>query len=424
MTYQTDPCTGYAKKIMPYISARSSETDAMVTSTTAGGPGATTYIQMRSYGNGGATGASGAGDLCKPPRQACQRKICCPPERRTVCVEYPERRKNCYKNDPRPWQQLYADAFDGEFSIGFDEEDIWHYFTNEEGFVANDGKVRVARDGLSLTARNFSKTYHKNDGKFPCVEDGFLDHFKAFMLLNSEFPVPDCGQLYAQAWMAGRTFNTEMHCFGDNVIDPTSDLRLAHCAFSMLDFETGLHISFAITNDAYYAVYEVLPIDYEEAEEGDSGVKASFAGAFMVQRRNHVNPLQDFAHLGLALDKRKGATWYINGNQVHNEPALGALPKHSSILYQIAGEPKPLDVRCVRVGFGLFTMLDAFPPEMAPSTEKSRVGLVRLTNFRYCSPFRKNDGATFVRNQPAKKELLFGQGAAMKVKKIEVEFRC
>lgn len=424
----TDPCTGYQLKALPYLAPRQ-EIDAVATATTAGsaGQGGTTYIQMRYEGAGAAGGGDKSGtDPCKPARQPCQRKMCCPPERKTVCVEYPPRRKNCYKNDPRPWQQLFDDAFDGELNIGPSEDNDWNFFTNGEDFTADDGKARVARDGLTISARKFAKTYHSKSrrGKLPCVEEGFLDHFKTFVIRNSEYPVPDCGQLYAEAYMSGRTFGTENHPFRRHVVDHTSDLRLACCAFSMIDFETGLHIWFAVTNDSYYAIYEVMPIDYEDAEDGDSGVKASFAGAFFVGRRNSVNPLGDFARLGLALDKRKGASWYINGNLVHNEPNLGALPRHSNILYQIVGEPKQLDVRCVHIGLGLFTMLDAFPPEVFPVTEGNRVGLARLTNFRYSAPFRKHDDATFVEDCPKISHLLFDQGAAMKVRHLKVELRC
>jgi hypothetical protein len=430
-TLLTDPCTGYKLKALPYVAPAPLQQEAEAVATSGGGTGAggssgtgTTYVQVR-YG-GGATSATGTTpEGCKLARQPCQRKMCCPPERQSVCVEYPPRRKNCYKNDMRPWQQLYTDAFETDFNIGPHEDNIWNFFSNEDGFTADDGKVRVARDGLTISAREFSKTYRRtHKGKPQLVEDGFLDHFKSYVILNSEFPVPDCGQLYAEARIAGRTFGTEKHRFDGYVVDHTADLRLAACAFTMIDFETGVHIWWAVTNDSYYAVYEVLPIDYEDSQEGESGVKASFAGAFWIDRRNAVNPLTDFATLGLALDKRKGASWYINGNLVHNVRTIGALPRHSNVLYQIAGESKPLDVRCVQIGMGLFTMLDAFPPEVFPVTEANRVGLARLTNFRYCAPFRKDDDATFAVDCPKARDLLFGQGAMMKVKHVKVEFRC
>jgi hypothetical protein len=190
----------------------------------------------------------------------------------------------------------------------------------------------------------------------------------------------------------------------------------------MIDFEQGLHIAIALTNKRIYALQEVLPIDQEDGCDDDG--KAAFAAAKLIGTRNEKNPLSDFARLGVALDKNKGAKWYINGVLKCSQERLGFLPNPEDILYQVGGEPSEINPECVHVGFGLFTMLDAVQPQNRGDLDAAGTGLVRLTEFEYQHPWKADEQVAFVQELGEKQCKLFGQGGALKIKELKVELRC
>jgi len=286
----------------------------------------------------------------------------------------------------------------------------YNFFVNGGDFIANDGRVRVGLDALTLTASPFTKTspaISVSDG--PIQQVGLLDHYKQVFLLNSEFDAPECGQLFIEATLASKMTNVDKHPFGEAVLTADADLRLAFSTVSAFSLEHGLHLAMAHTNDTMYALYEILPIDKDEETAENS--RASFAAAIRVARRDSQRPLEDFQTVGIAYDKRKGALWYVNGNLVHQEPLVGHRAFEKHIIYDLGGQAKTIDVRT----------LTGNEHDVAAAS----VGLVRLSNFPYGIPFTPGVGqVTFVDEGGSINSRLYGQGAITKITNFKVEYRC
>jgi len=422
-----DRCTGETKKLLPYLPAESKqEFDILAVKVV---PKSKLHQALTT-------------------RQPCQQLKTCKLPPRTKCYQCGPRREDPYPQDPRCYKLEYSDGFD-EFKVGQKQGCVWNYFTNlseecgdgEIGFTANDGKHKLsAKEGLILTAPRFTKTFvpkreqmkrlsaYNHDYEDPYDDEDetnsyLLDRFKLLIVLNADFTIPECGELYAAACISGKTHGTENHPFGDAVINHMSDLRLAYCCFSMIDFELGLHIAFALTNDSIYALYERLPVDIEDGKEDGKG-PASFAFAHLIGRRNHKNPLADFADFGLAIDKRKGAKWYVDGVLKYSISRLGHLSDPSDALYQFSGEPTSIMPQCAHIGFGLCTMLDAVQPNNAGDKVAAGTGLVKLTEFEYQHPWYADRTVEFKNSDNTDRHAkLFGQGASMKIKNVRVELR-
>jgi len=393
-------------------------------------------------------------EACGAVRQPCQQKRCCAPERRTHCYTLPPKRPDCYPQIPRPYDPLlFIDAFD-TFKPGQKEKHMWNFFSDGEGFCASDGKWKTGRNGLTVNAKRFTKTFPEDSDDVHQL--GYLDHIKTFFILNSEFEVPQCGEVYGEAWMSARIFGADAPCvcesppdgFGKFVVDPSSDLRLGYADFSMLDFDSGVHLGFAVTNAAIYALYEQWPFN---GDDGCGEPRANFAAAYYVGGRNVKEPMCDFARLGLAVDRVRGGLWYLNNNLVHQQVRLGTLPDPKHTLYRTCGgSASEVTVKCVRIGFGLFTMLDAFAPNnpeysvisggrggrkgsicgdmcasSSSASDERQVALVRLSSTAYYAPLRPTSRPLFVYSDcNPRRNRLFGQGAVMQLRQVKVENRC
>lgn len=401
-----DPCTGEVRKALPLIDAKVKDEYDLV---------AVKLIPKKK-------------ENCELPRQPCQQRKCCKPETRTRCYTCQPRREDCYPADPRCYSLEYLDAFD-QFKPGQGVDDHWTYFTNgDDGFIADDGSYKLsAKEGLTLVTSKFKKTWpskkHKNKDCSPVSKskDGILDHIKTLLFLNSDFDVPDCGELYVEACVSAAIHNVKKHPFGSAVLNHESDLRLGYSALVLMDPDSGLFLQVALTNDSIYAIYEIFP---GEKEGGKNSGRASFAVAHLIGRRNVLNPISDYVKVGLAIDKRKGAKWYINNVLVWSFNRLGYLGAPEHVLYQIPGEQRAIDPTCVNVGFGHFTMLDAVCPENHKDLDAAGKALVKLTNFDYRHPWHSDYKVKFADDENRLEHRLFGQGATLKIKEIKVERRC
>ena len=450
---KTDKCTGEVRHIIPQYTGSQAQLQPQhqiimhhqqQLQQQTQGTGGYKYVQLPM--DGGKVVSP-----CAPVEQPCQARHCVPRERKTECYTCGPRRPDCYPDLPQCYgPPLYSDGFDS-FEVTPKIDSRWNYFIDDTTFVADDGKFKVSvTEGLILTSTSFEKTWPKPEedeefwggkgskarsgkkgSKTRGLEDsdpnpkGFLDHFKTLPILNSEFSIPECGQLFVQANMANRVMNGDKHPFHSDVVpDGCNDFRLGYSGLCMIDFESGLLLTHAITNDAHYAIYEVLPFDREEGDCCATGVgKASFGSVVCIGRRDSFSPQTDFADIGLAIDRRKGAIWYINGAEVHVQPNLGSLPIHERIVYHLPGTTKAIMPRVVHVGFGHFTMLDAFPA-VGPATPESRTALVRLTNFSYTDPYDKNKRVDFVFEDAPREARLFDQGASLTIRRLDVQTRC
>jgi len=83
----------------------------------------------------------------------------------------------------------YNDAFE-DFDVGNTDKNMYNFFTDGTDFIANDGKISNTGTGLIVNAKVFTKTFPPFDG---VVENGSLDHFKTFIILNSTFELRECG---------------------------------------------------------------------------------------------------------------------------------------------------------------------------------------------------------------------------------------
>lgn len=404
-----NPCNGSVAYIQPYVTSK---------------PCATEYYTIQTVKK------KKEHDPCEPVEQPCQKRRCCRPEPRTLCKKYPPPREDCYPQDPRPYDQAFADGFES-FKIGLSTKDRWNYFSNGKHFVA-DGGVAKLNKGLVINSKVFTKTYPEESDEI--TDHGYLDHFKYLAILQSDYQVPTCGEVRVEACAASRAFEVDRatnECvFGDAVTDPDSDLRLAASGINMLDTSTGLHLAMLMTNSAIYAVYEMLPFDNND---GCGDPKASFAAAWFVGGRNKKNPLCDYVTLGVALDGQKGALWYIDNTLVHQVVRPGTTPDPEHTLYITPGNGLPVKPECVRVGFGHFTYLDAFSPN-GPSYVASRhhdrieereQALIRLSTLKYYSATRPLNRPAFKYDcENPESARLFGQGAIMKLLNFEVTYRC
>jgi len=225
-----------------------------------------------------------------------------------------------------------------------------------------------------------------------------------------------------QQWQQ-KMHNVNQQPFGEAVLDAQSDLRLAYSTLSAIDFDSGFHMAMAHTNDVMYALYEMLPFDKDADTEENS--RASFGAATRVARRDRQRPLEDFNVVGVSIDKRKGASWYLHGNKVFNHPLVGQRPLKKDILYDLGGQGKEIEVKTLHAGWGHWSMLDAVQPQNDYDAAAAGIGLVRLSDLLYHLPSTYDEGqVSFVDEGASINSRLFGQGATLKITNFKVEYRC
>lgn len=354
--------------------------------------------------------------------QPCQQRKKCNPEKKLQCYTCGPKRANAYPADHQCYSLMYLDNFK-EFNVGDTEQHTYNNYSTGIEFRADDGKYKINKDYLELRCPEFKKTY-KSKISGELHPEGCFDHLKTIAVLNSEFEVPKCGEVYAEACMSARTMRTEKHPFGCAVINSDSDFRLGCAIFSMMEISTGLNIAILITNDSYWALYEKKANEEDDDDEIKKEPGAnSFAFAKRIGRRNSCAPLSDFSRLGIAVDKTKGANWYIDGVLKHTINRLGFPENPADALYQYGGAPAAIDPTCVHVSFGFCTMLDAVQPDNHGNLEASGKGLVRLTNFKYKHPWVLGREVEFEYEKPNRDKMLWGQGATLRIKELKVELR-
>ena len=440
-----NPCTGEVRSILPPI-----EVPAAAAVASVGKAQEEQWVLMKRVKK--ATGVAASGSSCGVQGggiQPCQAKRCCTSKHHTICYQTEKKRANCYPADHQEYDVAYnITAFISEFKLGPLDTDEWNDFTNGSDFQANDGQVFANKKGLTLLAKVFSVTYPPLNVDVSGVPhpNGFLDHFKRWVIRNSDYQVESCGQILVEACMAARVFGNDdqaavaltaasgvpqqpingaaVDTFGSAINDAKSDLRFGYAAVTMTDFSSGLHAAVAVTDKAYWAIYEMLPFDQEDGV-AENGSRASFAAAFYMGGRNAVRPHDDFARVGIAYDKAKGLTWYLDGVAVHNEPRPGYPPRPDNILYMVPGESRRADVECLRFGLGLFTMMDALPMETDRISPSQQQALVRLTPATYVHPMRPGRPVSFASNERSPPEMrLPGTGVMTNVKSFKIAYRC
>ncbi|WP_405539395.1 DUF6081 family protein [Streptomyces sp. NBC_00075] len=317
-------------------------------------------------------------------------------------------------------------VWEDDFGDGFDIEGAhprWTYaavgpHTPTDGVVTTTPKgLRVAASGVNketgAPAYTLTIPQEKSGDDLP----GALDHIKWLVYASHQTPSEPAGfevesgrELAFHAWMSGETYGTKDHPFGDAVHDPESDIRLGAAAMNVMDAASGQVFDFLITNERIYAVYERLPM--LRAHLGDY---ASFTTAIPVVNRSP----QEEHHLTIAYDAEQGvARWLVDDAEVHRVTEVGHRPERRNMLLDHGGQDALVTPSRLHGGFGLVTLLDG-ALHGAP-------GLVRLSPSDGVY-FHPGKGAphpqTFVDEESRPDSRLFGQGAALRVRRFAVESR-
>jgi len=304
-----------------------------------------------------------------------------------------------------------------DFSQGF-TQDKWFNF--EAGFyVGDDGIVTTSNKGLKVVSSGtnpttgepaFTKTLAQEDvnGGLP----GAIDHVKwlAYMNHTSSKGVPGfdavSGKVLSfETWMSGRTFGTQNHPFGDAIEDP-NDIRLASFAFNTMDMESFMVFDFFITNNQIYAFYERLPLGRDTL-----GNYAAFSYKIPVMKRNP----EDVHRLKISYDPDKGTiSWFVNNSKVFQVDKIGYHIDRKYMILDHGGEEELVKPTQLVAGLGLFTLMDAY---------ENGKGLVKLSTEEdfYFDPLQdESTPLEFVDNKSLETNRIFGQGAQLEVKKVNV----
>ncbi len=357
-------------------------------------------------------------------RSACKRIVAPPTQAAPPCYTPCPRRCDCYPADPKEYNLLHLDAFDTDIDLGTCEDNLYNYFTDGCSFIANDGRVAVSGQGLSLIARQYTKTVPQcgNDqaaalaGSSGCPADGapavpdcadlkstpaacrgptrgpegYLDHFKQVIYHHGALEVPDCGELYMEALATGSQNNAEvargsgLYSVGgiQFVEQPRRDPRIAaFVPIMMTDLQSGtyLSLSWRFTDGAAWGFHEILPFGQEEFGGTNSTKTASFTAAYMLTTRNACRPMEDWARVGIGLDKSRGvAHFYHNGTRVLTIARLGHRPAPQYILADYGGESRDIAPRSMSLGFGHMNHMDGVSPFKSVEHRDTEVGLVEL----------------------------------------------
>lgn len=309
------------------------------------------------------------------------------------------------------------------FLFGF-SQDKWFYFGAGD-FIGNDGtETTNLLTGLKVAA----KGKNSKTGKpaftlsIPQEEDQTgdeiippgLDHVKWLAFMNHAstkgypgFDALDNYELSFQTTISGQSYGNEKHPFGKNVKDVSSDLRLGAAAFNVIDFETFMVFDFFITNSKIYAFYERLPF-------GRGDVLGNYA-AFSFQIPVADRDVDDFHNLKVSYDKSKGTVkWLIDNKVVFQVNKIGYLIDRKYMTLDHGGVETLVAPTQLDGGMGLFTLLDGSNP--------NGKGLVKLSSNpgEYYTPANGNASPSFVDNDSKATSRLWGQGAELKMRKMEI----
>lgn len=211
------------------------------------------------------------------------------------------------------------------------EHDLWDPAT----FVTCSGSPE---NSLTLALQRFA-TSHPN-------------HVKALMLSTTEFDVERSRRFVVRVEMAVRVFGTSGNPFGLEPGDP----RLAAGALVTIDPETGMVFDFFVSNDRIRPLYERLP------------------GA-----RERLGPYPAYSILADALPTGPGqwhryeirydgvadrVAWWVDGRQVAEQVRVGA---------PIGSNAPVVKLRRLRIGGGLFTLLDDLRNDREAADDHSRI---------------------------------------------------
>jgi hypothetical protein len=323
-------------------------------------------------------------------------------------------------------QAGWIDDFSGGFSTA--GPDARWTFIGFGPHVADDGIVRTSARGLEVVSGGtnpatgepaFVRTLAP-EGVNPHGLPGLLDHLKWFAFFDhpaadheatTGFPGFDAvpGHVLSCAVsLSGRTFGTQGHPFGDAVVAPDADLRLATVTVNAVDPETSTVFNFFLTNERIYAFYERLP-----NARAELGPYAAFSYAVPVADRSP----DEWHHLEIAYDRSAGLVrWLVEGREVFRVTDLGApLDSREHLLIDHGGRPRRVEPRQLRFGMGMLTLLDG-----RLGGRPALVRLVRTDGFYVDPAVGGSVPPSFLDEESGASSRLFGQGARLQVSRFAV----
>lgn len=411
-------------------------------------------------------------DPCEPEKAWCQKRRCPPITHPSVCMTFPPPRGDCYPAEPKPTQMLYHTFFDS-FSVGTSKRSDWSWFMygnpRNPTYIADDTHVDTSGHGLTLNSMPYTKTYPQNTNG-PDV-NGFLDHYKAVMTHNSDYCVPKRGEIYAETHMAAEVNQQAMTMqningkdYTEYMYNPPTDPRPAYSTFSLFDPDNQFAIHHIWTNGTLYGGIERFP--YSSGSQGGSSSTVGgtqnpeiYMGLYPLTRRNPDNPSGNYFTVGLALDRRYGARWYLNGSKVLELPVLTSPAERVNLLSNYGGQyedVRPL-IKRVRVMVGHWSYLDGLnthtgaainqvqrkngdpnpetPPALVNLRNPDGVTNISYSNSSYVDVLSQTSysprpvnyvegsvGSSPITVPPTSR--IWGQGAKMNMKYLMIQNRC
>jgi hypothetical protein len=266
-------------------------------------------------------------------------------------------------------------------------------------FAANDWVVTTSPSGLHVQSSGANPV--TGEPAFTLAGTGELDRLKWMAdtrhVSSNSYPGFDAvpgNVLSCTMWARGQTFGTAAHPFGSAVTDPQSDPRLAAFEMTFIDYETGMVFDTWETNTRIYPYYE-------RVDSSGTATYQRFLSIFPGVPRSRDGEDQ----VSMAYDPSAGVVrWIINGREAARVDQVGFPSPNATMLIDRGGTPQRVAPRQLNCGMALFTLMDGGRP---PTDE----GLVNLGGT-YRFPTNFVGGPT-----------LFGQGAAMQVRKLEIRRR-
>lgn len=284
--------------------------------------------------------------------------------------------------------------------------------------TTSQGILRVVSSGTNPETGDpaFTRTLAPEPAN-PAGLSGTLDHVKWLAqgthLASTGQPGFDAvpGQeLTVEMGMSARIYGTAVHPFGEHVIDPESDLRLATAAMSWYDPQTLLVFSFFLTNERIFAYYERLP--FARKALGDY---AAFNYAIPVVQRKPA----DWHDLAISYDRAAGVVrWLVSGVTVFQVDQLGRrLASRDHLIVDHGGREVPVLPAQMNCAMAMFTILDG----SWPGTDGRGLARISEAEGYYFDPARgEPHPQRFVDERSLAASRLFGQGAELLISHVTV----
>ncbi|GAB3723954.1 DUF6081 family protein [Nocardiopsis nanhaiensis] len=320
----------------------------------------------------------------------------------------------------RPYRLVWDDYSNGLDTEGPDAD--WWLLADGD-YVADDGIVTTSRGQVEIAASGthpetgepaFTNTLAQEEENGGIRGD--LDHVKWLSYANHEASTGQMGfdavpgrELSCETTMWGHTTGTEEHPFGDAVVDPQDDLRLASVGLTVHDVETDTLFEFLFTNTQIYVFYERLA-----ANRTEDNNYWSFLYTIPVADREP----EDSHRFRISYDRENGKVfWYLDGRRVFEVDRIGeSLDPTDDIDYgdylmlDHGGVEEEVEPRQLACGMGSFTIVDGAVAQPGHDGD----GLVKLSTAEdhyfdpvLGEPYQQN----FLDEESLEGNRVWGQGA-------------